>query len=370
MVLRITLTRSIFPSVAITALIVGLTSCQSQAPSSSPSAGNSSQSADTPVKGGNTLSLNGAGGTFPQPLYEKWFSEYNKEHSNVQVSYQGVGSGAGIRQFTAGTVDFGASDVAMKDDEIAKVPKDKGVVLLPMTAGSIVLTYNLPGVESGLKLSRDVYSNIFLGKITKWNDPKIVALNPSIKLPDLPITVVHRSDGSGTTGVFTLHLSAINPTWKSSVGQGTTVAWPTGTGGKGNQGVTAAVQQTQGAIGYVEYGYATQNNLPMAELENKSGNYVKPTIEDGAAALAAVKLPDNLRAFIADPDGKDVYPIVTYTWVLAYKHMGDATKAQTLKDVLKWGLTTGQQYSKDLGYIPLPQSVADRVQKAVDEISP
>lgn len=370
MVLQNRLIRHLLRASSI-ALVIGLASCQPPPASSPPSSDSSApKAASSPAAGGSTISLHGAGGTFPAPLYQRWFQEYNKLHPEVQVTYDGVGSGAGIKQFTAGVVDFGASDVAMKDEEIAKVPKDKGAVLLPMTAGSIVLSYNLPNVKTGLKLSREVYSNIFLGKITKWNDPKLVALNPGVTLPDLPITVVHRSDGSGTTGVFTLHLSAINPTWKSGPGHGTTVEWPTGSGGKGNDGVTAQIQQTQGAIGYVEYGYAIQNKLLMATLENKAGSYVIPTLEDGAAALTQVKLPDNLRAFIADPDGKESYPIVTYTWVLAYKNLGDPTKAKTLKDVLKWSLTDGQQFSKDLGYIPLPKAVAERVGKAVGDLSP
>jgi phosphate transport system substrate-binding protein len=352
---------------SLAAFIVGLASCQS--PSSNTPQANQGTPPQTSSAAGTTITLNGAGGTFPAPLYQKWFVEYNKEHPDVQVSYQGVGSGAGIEQFTKGTVDFGASDVAMKDEQIAQVPKEKGVLLLPMTAGSIVLSYNLPSVKSSLKLSRDVYSDIFLGKITQWNDPKIKALNPGVDLPNDPITVVHRSDGSGTTGAFTRHLSAISPAWKSGPGQGTTVSWPVGNGGKGNDGVTAVIQQTEGAIGYVEYGYASQNNLPMTTLENKAGSYVAPTLEDGATALSQVKLPDNLRAFIADPEGKTSYPIVTYTWILAYKNMGDANKAKALKDVLKWGLTDGQKFSKDLGYIPLPESVANRVEQAVEQIS-
>jgi phosphate transport system substrate-binding protein len=316
--------------------------------------------------GGGNVALVGAGATFPAPLYQRWFSEYNKQQPNVQVSYQPVGSGAGVQQFTQGTVDFGASDVAMTDAEIAKV--QRGVVLLPMTAGAVVLSYNLPNVQSGLKLPRQVYPAIFQGQIKTWNDPKIAQANPGVNLPNLPITVIHRSDGSGTTSVFTSHLSAISPGWKSQVGSGKTVNWPVGVGAKGNEGVTAQIQQTQGAIGYVEYGYAKQNNLPTVTLQNKSGKYVAPTPQTAADTLNAVTLPSNLRAFITDPTGANSYPIVTYTWLLAYKNYPDANKAKALKDVINYGLTQGQQYSNELGYVPLPNKVVQKVQAAAKSI--
>lgn len=317
--------------------------------------------------GGGKVSLIGAGASFPAPLYQTWFQQYNQQKPDVQVAYQSVGSGAGVEQFTKGTVDFGASDVAMTDEELAKV--SKGVVLLPMTAGSIVIGYNLKGVQ-GLKLPREVYPNIFQGKITKWNDPAIAKANPGVTLPDRNITVVHRSDGSGTTAVFTKHLSAISPAWKSGPGEGKTVSWPAGVGAKGNEGVTAQLLQTDGSIGYVEYGYAKQQNIPMATLENKAGKFVEATPESGAKTLASVKLPDNLRAFITDPEGPDSYPIVTYTWIMANKTYDNAAKAQALKDVLKYGLTTGQATSANLGYIPLPTEVVTKVQTAVDSIKP
>lgn len=356
--------RQILPALAAL-FVISISACQHQ----SASLGVGAALAQAAPGTNGTISLIGAGSSFVAPLYTRWFQEYNKAYSNVQVSYDSVGSGAGVNRFTDGVVDFGASDVAMSDRQISLVPNDRGVILLPMTAGGIILSYNLPGVPTGLRLSRDVYSNIFLGKITNWNDPKIVALNPTMNLPNLPITTVHRSDASGTTGAFTLHLSAINSEWKNSPGHGTTVEWKNGTGAKGSEGVTAQIQQTQGTIGYVEYGYAAQNKLPMATLENKAGNYIDPAPDSTQKALARVKLPDNLRAFIADPDGNDSYPIVTYSWVLASKKYSDANKAQALKDVLKWSLTTGQTFSKDLGYVPLPQPVVDRVSKAIDEIS-
>lgn len=347
----------------VLALSLGLASCNTGSdtattPTPTPSPDNSSAS-------GNSVSLTGAGASFPAPLYQRWFSEYNKQNPNVQVSYQSVGSGAGVEQFTQQTVDFGASDVAMTDEEIAAV--DRGVVLLPMTAGSIVLAYNLPGVE-GIKLSRQVYVDILLGKITKWNDPAIVALNPELELPDTDITVVYRSDGSGTTGVFTQHLSAISPEWEEQVGDGKTVEWPTGIGAKGNEGVTAQILQTEGSIGYVEYGYAKQQNIPAASLENKAGNYIEPSSESAAQALSAVTLPDNLRAFISDPEGDDSYPIVSYTWILAYQNYDDPEKLDAFKNVINWSLTEGQAYAEELGYVPLPENVVTKVETALGTI--
>ena len=321
---------------------------------------------DTAATGdGQSVSLTGAGASFPAPLYQRWFSEYNKQNPNVQVTYQSVGSGAGVEQFTQQTVDFGASDVAMKDEEMTAV--DRGVVLLPMTAGSIVLAYNLPGVED-LKLSREVYVDILLGNITQWNDPAIAEINPDVDLPDQDITVVHRSDGSGTTGVFTQHLSAISPEWEQQVGSGKTVEWPTGVGAKGNEGVTAQIQQTEGSIGYIEYGYAKQQNIPTAILENQSGNYVAPSSESASNALSAATLPENLRAFVTDPEGENSYPIVTYTWILAYENYDDPEKLEAFKNVINWSLTDGQAYAEELGYIPLPDNVVEKVEAKLDTI--
>lgn len=342
---------------SVLALSLGLASCGS--PSTTDSASNNASTTD------ESVSLTGAGASFPAPLYQKWFFEYNKQNPNVKVTYQSVGSGAGVEQFTQQTVDFGASDVAMKDEEIAKI--DRGTVLLPMTAGSVVLAYNLPGIED-LKLSRQVYVDILLGKITKWNDPAIAAINPDINLPDSDITVVVRSDGSGTTGVFTKHLSAISPEWKEKVGEGKTVEWPTGIGAKGNEGVTAQILQTEGSIGYIEFGYAEQQGIPMASLENQAGNFVAPSSESASQSLAAVTLPENLRAFISDPEGDNSYPIVTYTWILAYQNYDDADKLAAFKEVINWSLTDGQDLAEDLGYIPLPDNVVSKVQTALDTI--
>ena len=307
--------------------------------------------------------INGAGATFPAPLYQRWFQEYNKAHADVQVNYQAIGSGAGIKQFTQGTVDFGASDAAMTDEQIAAVTG--GVTLLPMTAGSIVLAYNLPGIAD-LKLSRDAYTGIFLGKVTKWNDAAIAKNNPGVKLPDLPITVAYRSDGSGTTFVFSKHLCAVSADFKAAVGgEATQITWPVGLGGKGNDGVTALVKQAPGTIGYVEYGYAVHNMLPFAQLQNKSGAFVKATPESGASALAGVEFPANLRAWVPDPAAANAYPIATFTWVLLPKTHPDAAKWAALKAVLTYGATEGQKFAPELGYIPLPPAVAAKVQAAL-----
>lgn len=320
----------------------------------------------TAIGAEDSVTLQGTGATFPAPLYQKWFTEYNKEHPNVQINYQALGSGAGIKQFQQHLVDFGASDAAMTDSEMTPV-KD-GVVLLPMTAGAIVLAYNLPGVND-VKLSRQAYVGIFLGKITSWNDPAITKSNPGTTFPDTKITVVSRSDGSGTTFVFTSHLSSISDEWKNGPGAGKSVNFPVGVAGKGNPGVSALIKETPGAIGYVEYGYAVQAKMPMAALENKSGKFVKPDLNSGKDALASVQLPENLRAWVTDPAGPDSYPIVTYTWILCYKKYQNPKTLDALKSVIKYGLTKGQSFSADLGYIPLPGNVVDADMKALEQIS-
>jgi phosphate transport system substrate-binding protein len=312
------------------------------------------------------VTLNASGATFPAPLYQRWFAEYNKLHPDVQVNYQGVGSGAGIKSFTDGLTDFGASDAAMSDKEIAAVTTG-GVILLPMTAGSIVISYNLPGVTQPLQLPRDVYPAIFLGDIKTWNDPKIAAANPGVTLPAMPITVASRADGSGTTFNFTGHLSAISPDFKAKIGQGKQVKFP-GVAGKGNDGVAALIKQTPGTIGYVEFGYAQKTGLPMATLQNQAGKYVAPSAESGSAALAQVPLPDNLRAFITDPAGDTSYPIVTYTWWLVHSQYTKPGVADAIKALAAWCLTDGQKLSPDLGYLPLPDAVVTKVQAAAAQI--
>jgi phosphate transport system substrate-binding protein len=281
------------------------------------------------------VKLIGSGASFPFPLYSAWFKDFSKKNNGVAVDYQAKGSGAGIQDFINRTVDFAGSDAAMTDEEIAKVPG--GVVLLPVTAGEIVLAYNLPGSPKDLKLPHDVYPDIFLGKITKWSDPRIAAANPNLKLPDLPITVVRRSDSSGTTFVFTKHLAAVNETFAKEVGTGTTVQWPKSekmVAAPKNDGVTATIKQTPGAIGYIEYGYAKLTKADSALLQNKAGNYVAASDKSGAATLASAVLGPDLRGWIEDPAGADAYPIATFTWLLAYKKQ-DAKKAEWMRKLVE-----------------------------------
>ena len=312
------------------------------------------------------VKLQGAGASFPAPLYQKWFKSYSASHDGVQIDYQSIGSGGGVKSVIDKTVDFGASDAAMSDEDMAKV--DGGVQLLPMTAGCIVLTYNLKGV-AGLKLSRAAYAGIFLGKVKKWNDPIIAKNNAGAALPDQPINVVVRADGSGTTFVFTKPLSAISPDFAKNPGVNKLPNWPTGTRSKGNEGVTASIMMTPGAIGYIEYGYAKSQNLPMAILENKSGEYVEASTASAQAALATAQFPDNLIAWVSDPEAKDAYPIATYTWLICYKQYKDKAKFQLLQNLLTYCVTDGQKDSDALGYIPLPQAVADKDKAAIQNIT-
>ena len=313
------------------------------------------------------IRLIGSGASFPAPIYLTWFKDFSKKTANVTVDYQSKGSGAGVQDFLNKTVDFAASDSAMKKEDIAKV--GEGVQLLPMTAGEVVLAYNLPGSPKGLKLPRDVYSNIFLGKITRWNDPKIAAANPDIKLPDLPITVVVRADSSGTTAVFTKHLATINAEFNKVLGEGNTVNWPASDKfikSPKNDGVTATVRQTPGAIGYIEYGFAKLAKVDFALLQNKAGQYVGPG--NGAEPLAAVKLPDDMIAWLPDPEGAKSYPITSYTWMLFRKNNADPAKAKAMREMIEYGLTEGQKSADAMGYIPLPAVVVEQVRKAAANI--
>jgi phosphate transport system substrate-binding protein len=312
-----------------------------------------------------SVKLQGAGASFPAPLYIKWFKGYGAKHDGVQVDYQSIGSGGGVKAVIDKTVDFGASDAAMSAEEIERV--EGGVQLIPMTAGAIVLAYNLPDVE-GLKLSRDAYVGIFQGKIKQWNDPKIAAANPGVTLPDTAINVVVRADSSGTSFVFTKHLSTVSEEFAGSVGTNKMPNWTVGTKSKGNEGVSAAIRTTPGSIGYLEFGYAKHTNLQMATLENKAGKFVVPTIEAQQAALAAIEMPENLIAWGSDPLGDESYPIVTYTWMIFYKSYSDAEKAQTIKDLIRYCLTEGQQAAAPLGYIPLPESIAAKGQAALENV--
>lgn len=317
------------------------------------------------VVSANAQQLAGAGATFPAPLYQRWGVDYNAKVPGVRVNYQSVGSGAGVKNLTQGVVDFGASDAAMTDAEIARVPR--GVVMIPATAGSVVVAYNLSGVDN-LKLSRAALTGIFLGKITQWSDPAIAEANPGVTLPSTPINVAYRSDGSGTTFVFTQHLAAVSPEFDEQVGVDKAAVFPVGVGGKGNEGVTALIKQARGAIGYIEAGYAEANGLSVASLENKSGKFIAPTTESGAAALASVELPDNLRVWPVDPSAPDAYPITTFTWLLLYKKYDDPAKGKALKDFVQYGLTEGQSVAIPLGYIPLPDAVVARARAVLDTV--
>jgi len=309
--------------------------------------------------------INGAGATFPYPIYSKWFDEYAKVDPSVRFNYQSIGSGGGQKQIMAQTVDFGASDGPMSDDNLSKAP---GKILhIPTVAGAVVVTYNLEG-NPALKLDADTIAGIFLGTIKKWNDPKIAATNTGTKLPDQDIVVVHRSDGSGTTFIFTDYLSKVSSEWKSKAGTNTSVSWPTGIGGKGNEGVSGQVKQTPGAIGYVELIYAIQNKMPYADIKNSAGEFVKPTLDSVTAALATASVPDDFRFSMTNATGKDAYPIAGATWLLVYQQQKDATKGKKLVEFLKWALTKGETMAKDLDYAALPDGVQQRVLKRIDEI--
>jgi len=314
----------------------------------------------------DALLINGAGATFPFPLYSKWFSEYNKLHPNLKFNYQSIGSGGGIKQITEGTVDFGASDAVMTDEELAKA---RDIVHIPMVLGSVVLVYNLEGVEN-LKLSADLISGIFLGKIKTWNDPSLTKENPGLKLPSTAITVAHRSDGSGTTNIFTDYLSKVSPEWKSIVGVGKSVKWPSGLGGKGNEGVTGLVKQNPGAIGYVELAYATQNKLNTASLKNKAGAYVKASIESTSAAAANVQVSDDFRSSsVTDADGKGAYPIAGFTYLLVHKDQKDRAKGDALMHFLWWAVHDGQKLAAPLDYAPLPAPIVKKVEAVLKQLT-
>lgn len=311
------------------------------------------------------MMINGAGATFPYPIYSKWFDEYAKIDPSVRFNYQSIGSGGGQKQILAQTVDFGASDGPMSDDNLSKAP---GKLLhIPTVAGADVVAYNLPG-NPALKLDADTIAGIFLGEIKKWNDPKIVAPNPGVTLPDQEIVVVHRSDGSGTTYIWTDYLSKISPEWKSKVGANTSVNWPTGIGGKGNEGVAGQIKQTRGALGYVELIYAIQNKMPYAEVKNAAGKFVKPSLESITAAMATAQIPDDFRFSITNAPGEAAYPVCGATWLLVYEQQKDATKGKKLVEFLKWAQKDGEKMAKDLDYSPLPEALQERVLKRIEEI--
>ncbi len=318
-----------------------------------------------PVMGQTTL--NGAGATFPYPMYSKWFSEYNKLHPDVQINYQSIGSGGGIRQVLNGTVDFGASDGPMSDEQLAQ-SKTK-ILHIPTVMGAVVPAYNVPGISGEIKFTPEALAGIFLGKITNWNDPALAKVNPGVNFPNQPIIVIYRSDGSGTTFIFTDYLSKISKDWSNTVGKGTSVKWQIGMGGKGNEGVAGQVRQLQGSIGYVELIYAVQNNIAYGSVRNAAGNFVKASLDGVTEAAASAKaMPADFRVSITNAPGKTAYPISSFTWLLIPTPARDPKKGKIIADFLDWMVTDGQKMTSQLSYAPLPESVAEKVKAAIKQI--
>ncbi|MDQ1590425.1 MAG: phosphate transport system substrate-binding protein [Pyrinomonadaceae bacterium] len=323
----------------------------------------------TPGAGGETIRLQGAGATFPNPLYQKWLSEHGKLNPQVRIDYQSIGSGGGIQQIQSQTVDFGASDAPMSDEDLKKAP---GAILhIPTVLGAVVITYNLEGVAEPLRFSPDVVADIFLGRVKRWDDARIKADNPGVALPATDISVVHRSDGSGTTAVFTDYLAKVSPEWKASPGAGKSVDWPVGIGGKGNEGVSGQVKKTPNTIGYVELVYAVQTKLPVALVKNKSGNFVAPSLDAVTAAAAEMlaTTPPDLRVSITDAAGATAYPISSYTYILVYKEQKDAAKGKALVDFLWWSIHDGERFARDLQYSPLPAEIVEKASAIINSIT-
>ena len=311
--------------------------------------------------------LNGAGATFPNPIYQKWFSEYHNAHNDVHINYQSIGSGGGIQQLTTGTVDFGASDGPMTDEQLSKVPGK--VFHIPTVLGAVVPMYNINGVSSELKFTGDVMADIYLGNIKNWNDPRLAKSNPGVKFPDEDIVVVHRSDGSGTTYIFTDYLSKVSSAWKDKVGKGTSVNWPAGLGGKGNEGVSGMVKQTEGSIGYVELIYAVSNKMLYGSVQNAAGSFIKASLESVTAAAGSMKdMPEDFRVSITNAPGKDAYPISSFTWLLVPAEWADAGKEKAFVDFLTWMVDKGQTMTSALQYAPLPKNVAAKVKARIKEV--
>jgi phosphate transport system substrate-binding protein len=326
----------------------------------------------TSLTAAQSISLNAAGATFPYPIYSKWFDVYHSQHSNLQINYQSIGSGGGIRQLTAGTVDFGASDGPMSDDQIKEFQTKNGygVLHFPTVLGADVPSYNIPGVSAELNFTQKAIAGIFLGTITKWNDPEITGANPGVKLPKDDIVVVHRSDGSGTTYIWTDFLSKISSDWEKKVGKGTSVNWPVGLGGKGNEGVSGLVKQTPDSIGYIELVYAIQNNISFGKVQNGAGKFLKADLAGvTAAAAGTVKaMPDDFRVSITNAPGATAYPVSSFTWLLIPQQIKDPAKRDAVKGFLKWMLTDGQGYNEGLAYAKLPKPVVDKELKAISKI--
>lgn len=313
------------------------------------------------------ISLSGAGASFPAPIYYKWIDEYNKLHPDVKINYQSIGSGGGIRQITNGLVDFGASDAFLTDEELKGMPAP--VVHIPTVMGAVVITYNLPGINEHLRFTPEVLADIFLGKIKYWNDRQLQSLNPGVKLPNTPIAVVHRSDASGTSNIFTTYLSTVSREWNEKVGKGLSVNWPVGVGAKGNEGVSGTVKQIPGAIGYVELAYAFQNKLPYAALRNKAGRFVLPSIASTSAAAAGVEIPDDYRVMIVNAEGPTAYPIASFTYLLVYKEQKDPVKAEALLKFIWWAIHDGEKYAEGLLYAPLPEAVVKKLERTLKSIT-
>jgi phosphate transport system substrate-binding protein len=347
-------------------LALGLSACgASTQQAQAPNAASTGSPAAAPASSGSASSLKGAGATAPYPLYQKWFSDFGKAN-NAQIGYESIGSGAGIKQFLAETVDFGATDSELKDDERAKLPAKRGkAIQVPSTGLFVVFAYNLDGVAN-LKLSREAFCGIIDGTVKTWNDPKIAKDNAGATLPDVPVTFVSRSDGSGTTSIFSKHIKKACPGW--ALESGKSVEWGVGIGAKGNDGVTAQIQQTKGSIGYIEFSYAKENKLSMASLQNKGGEFIVPSPESAAKALVGVTMPEDFALSVPDPEAKDAYPIVSLTWLLFYENYPDQAKVDMIKNLIKWSAKDGKAAATDLGYIPLPDDVNAKVLTAVDAI--
>jgi phosphate transport system substrate-binding protein len=310
--------------------------------------------------------LNGAGATFPNPIYQKWFTEYSAAHPGVQINYQSLGSGAGIRQLIAGTIDFGASDSPMTDQQLSECPVK--ILHIPTVLGAVVPSYNIPGMQQELRFTPQLLAGIFLGKVDNWNDPAIADVNPGVKFPDLPIVVVHRSDASGSTYVLTDYLSKVSPEWHAKVGKNTSLHWPVGPGAKGNEGVSGEIRLIEGSLGYIELNYAVQNHISYGLVRNKTGKFVKASLDSIMAAAAAANIPADYRVSITDPEGKDAYPIASFTWLLIPQQSRDATKGRVLRDLLMWMLTDGQRKAAGLTYAPLPKEMINQLRVTIGTV--
>jgi phosphate transport system substrate-binding protein len=320
----------------------------------------------TASSSGSKLQIIGAGATFPYPIYSKWFAEYNKLHANVEINYQSLGSGAGIRQLTSQTVFFGASDQPMNEEQLKAAPRR--ILHFPTVLGAVVPVYNIPGVSQELKFTGPILADIVLGKLRKWNDPAIAKHNSGVALPNLDITLVHRSDGSGTTFIFADYLAKVSPEFKSKVGVDSALKWPTGVGGKGNEGVSGLVRQTPGAIGYVELIYALQAKIPYGSVQNAAGSFVTASVDSVTAAAATAEIPADFRVSLTNAPGADAYPLASFTWLLLYEDLPDKPRSKIMVDFVRWAITDGQKFARELGYAPLPQKVADMELKALEQI--